>query len=272
MDEPRNIAVLRKWVDVALRVRATCQSVGVFDRLIQHQRRRLEELERLERERQERERRLSFGFSDQPDSGTVVGTLPPRPKTGRGRRRTAEEAETDRQLRKEQERTDLDLFLPCYRRATGVVLEVEEEAENPDFIATRSDGERLGIELTAVREAPVDSFYRPILTGNPEWDPMDAVDQMMFLIEQKSSKIKNYQTSKNILVLQNEESDFAAMCADVKNIPIEDFQSAGFDEIWLADYSGIRRGIHSEIELFGMYPVNLRTLTPRSDRDKKPYR
>jgi hypothetical protein len=180
MGEPRNIEVLRTWIDVALRVRATCQSVGVFDRLIAHQTRRLEELERLERARQERE----FGFSDQPDSGTVVGTLPPRPKTGRGRRRTAEEAETDRQLRKERERSDLDVFLPCHERATGLVLEVEEEAENPDFIAIRSDGERLGIELTAVREAPVDSFYRPILTGNPQWDPMDAIDQMMFLIRQ----------------------------------------------------------------------------------------
>jgi hypothetical protein len=268
MDEPGKIEVLRNWIDVALRVRATCQNVSEFDRLIEHQRQRLKELERLERERQERE----FGFSDQPDSGTVVGTLPARPKTGRGRRRTAEEAEADRQLRKERERSDLEVFLPCYGRATGLVLEVEEEAENPDFIATRPDGEQLGIELTSVREAPADSFYRPILTGNPEWDPMDAVDQMMFLLRQKSSKVKNYKTSKNILVLQNEESDFAAMCADVKNIPIEDFQSAGFDEIWLADYSGIRKGIHSEIELFGMYPTNLRKLTPRSDRDKKPYR
>ena len=95
---------------------------------------------------------------------------------------------------------------------------------------------------------------------------------MCFLMKQKSSKIKYYKTSKNILVLQNEESDFAVMCADVKNIPLEDFQSAGFDEIWLADYSGIRKGIHSEIELFGMYPANLRTLTTRSDHDTKRYR
>jgi hypothetical protein len=38
------------------------------------------------------------------------------------------------------------------------------------------------------------------------------------------------------------------MCADVKNIPIEDFAAAGFNEIWLADYSGIRKGEHREIE------------------------
>ena len=134
MDGPRNIEDLRKWIDEALRVRATCRNVSEFDSLIQHHERRLEELERLERERQERERRLSFGFPDQTDSGTLAGTLPPRPKTGRGRGRTAEEAEADRQLRKEQERKDLEVFLPCYERATGLALEVEEEAENPALL------------------------------------------------------------------------------------------------------------------------------------------
>ena len=259
---------LRKWIEVAYRARETCQNVSEFDRLIEHQKQRLEELERIDQER----RRLSFGFSDKPDTGTVIGTLPARPATGRGRRRTAEEAETDRRLRKEQEAKDLDAFLPCYQRATGLTLDVEQEAENPDFIARRSGGQQVGIELTAVREGPGKSFYRPILTGNREWDPMDAVDQMCFLIKQKSSKIPNYQTKRNLLVLLNEESDFNAICADVKNIPIETFSSAGFDEIWLADYRGIREGTHSEIELFGLYPENLRTVTRRSDHDKKPYR
>ena len=101
------------------------------------------------------------------------------------------------------------------------------------------------------------------------WDPTDAVDQMCFLVKQKSSKIANYQTKYNILVLQNEESDFDLMSADVKNIPIEDFESAGFDEIWLADYSGIRKGEHSEIELFGLYPKHLQIVTRRSDHDRK---
>jgi len=263
---------LRKWIVVAARVRATCQNVREFDLLIGHQKQRLEELERTEQERLERHLRLSFGFSHKPDTGTVVGTLPARPATGRGRRRTVEEAETDRRLRKERETEDLEGFLPCYQRATGLALEVEEESENPDFIVRRPDGQKIGIEFTAVRESPDDTFYRPILTGNPQWDPTDAVDQMCFLVRQKSSKIPNYQTKYNILVLQNEESDFNLMSADVKNIPIEDFASSGFDEIWLADYSGIRNGAHNEIELFGLYPKHLQTVTRRSDRDKKPYR
>jgi hypothetical protein len=258
---------LRKWIAVAASARATCQSVSVFDRLIEHQKQRLEELQRADQERQ----RLAFGFSDNPDTGTIIGTLPARPATGRGRRRTAEEAETDKRLRKEQEAKDLDMFMPCYQRATGLTLKVEEEAENPDFIARRSDDQKVGIELTAVREGPGETFCRPMVTGNPEWNPDDAVDQMCFMIKQKSSKIPNYQTKCNILVLQNEESDFNSMCADVKNIPIEIFSSAGFDDIWLADYRGIREGTHSAIELFGMYQVKLRTVIKRSDHDKKPY-
>ena len=245
---------LRKWIEVAARVRATCQNVSEFDHLIGYQKERLEELERAEQGRSERHRRLSFGFSDKPDTGTIVGTLPARPTTGRARRRTAEEAETDRRLRKEREAEDLDAFLPCYQRATGLTLELEEESENPDFIVRRPEGQKVGIELTAVREGPAETFYRPILTGNPEWDPTDAIDQMCFLVKQKASKIPIYQTKYNILILQNEESDFNLMSADVKNIPIEDFASAGFDEIWLADYSGIRTGAHKEIELFGHAP------------------
>jgi hypothetical protein len=217
---------LRKWIDVASRVRGTCQNIGAFDLLIEHQVQRLEVLEGAERENRERHHRLSFGFSDNADSGTVVGTLPAMPKAGRGRRRTAEEAEIDRRLRKERESEDLDAFLPCYQRATSLALTVEEESENPDFILSRPDGQKVGIELTAVREGPADAFYRPILTGNQVWDPTDAVDQMCFLIRQKSSKIPNYQTKYNILVLQNEESDFDLMSADVKNIPIEDLASA----------------------------------------------
>jgi hypothetical protein len=263
---------LRKWIDVAARARATCRNVSEFDRLIEHQKQRLEALERTEHERREKDQRLLFGFSDNPDSGTVVGTLPAMPTTGRGRRRTAEEAETDRRLRKEREAEDLDAFLLCYQRATGLALEMEEESENPDFIVRRLGGQKVGIELTAVREGPAETFYRPILTGNQEWDPNDAVDQMCFLIKQKSSKIRNYQTKYNILVLQNEESNFNLMSADGNNIPIEDFASAGFDEIWLADYSEIRKGVHSEIELFGLYPKRLQAVTRRSDYDKKSYR
>jgi hypothetical protein len=190
----------------------------------------------------------------------------------RRKRRTPEEAETDRQLRKQQEAEDIDRFVHAYERATGLTLTIEEEAEDPDFIAQRSDGVQVGIELTAVTEGPVDNFYRPIVTGNPEWDPDDALARACSLVEQKSEKVPGYRTKSNILVLLNLETDFRLLCALAKDVPVDDFVSAGFIEIWLADCTGVRKGLHQEIELFGLYPENYRILTERSEHDKKPYR
>lgn len=251
---------LREWVRAAEAVRKTCVNKHAFDDLIAHQKQRLKKLEEL-----------SFGFSSASSEPVYVGQLPEWPGARRARR-SPEEAEMDRRLKKEREAQDVDAFIATYHRATGLTLEIEEEAEDPDFIARRSDGLQVGIELTAVREGPAETFYRPILTGNPEWDYDEALDQMCFLVRQKATKVARYRTTCNILVLLNEESDFKLLCAEAVHVPIEDFANAGFSEIWAADYRGIRTGMHQEIELFGLYPEQHRKLTERSDRDKKPYR
>ena len=262
---------LREWIRAAQAVRVTCCNAPAFDVLIEQQKQRLEVLSQLQKQRLEELERISFGSNhlDLPISET---DLPVRPELGRKPRRTAEEAAIDEQLRKEREAEDLDAFLPCYERATGLAVRVEEEAENPDFIARRSDELEVGIELTAVRQGPEDGFYRPLVTGNSEWDPNDALDQMWHLIQKKSAKISIYRTEFNILVLLNEELNFTLLCALALTIPLEDFVSSGFSEIWLADYSGIRSGAHREIELLGLYPEKFRTVIRRSDHDRKPYR
>jgi hypothetical protein len=189
-------------------------------------------------------------------------------------RRTAEEAAIDEQLKKEREEMDLDAFLPSYERATGFVLTVEEAAEDPDFIARRSDGLLVGFELTAVmQQGPRnEALFREILTGSREWDRDDALDEMWGMIEQKSGKIRNYRTRYNILVLQNIEANFSLLCDGAIQIPVEDFVSSGFQEIWLADFSELRAGRHQEVELLGLYPNELRCEIKRSGHDRKPYR
>ena len=251
---------LRQWIKAAQAVQSTCQNKDVFDELIAHQKWRLAGLERL-----------SAGFGTSSSEPQYLGQLPEWPGARR-KCRTPEEAEIDRQLKKQQEAEDVDRFIPAYERATGLTLTIEEEAEDPDFIAQRSDGVQVGIELTAVTQGPVDNFYRPILTGKPEWDPNDALDQACFLVEQKAEKVPGYRTKSNILVLLNLESDFRLLCALAKDVPVEDLASAGFVEIWLADYTGVRRGMHQEVELFGLYPEKHRTIAERSDHDSKTYR
>lgn len=192
------------------------------------------------------------------------------------RRRTAEEAAIDELLKKEREKLDLEAFLPSYHRATGVVLTIEEapEDDHPDFIVTRSDGLTVGIELTAIREqGPPDTpLFREIITGTRERDCEDALDDMWQSIERKSGKIRNYRTEYNILILQNVEASFASLCDGAMEIPVEDFSSTGFREVWLADYSELRSGRHRDVELLGLYPKELRRLIERSDHDRKPYR
>jgi hypothetical protein len=67
------------------------------------------------------------------------------------------------------------------------------------------------------------------------------------------------------------ESDFHLAAAMAREIPLEDLVAAGFVEIWLVDFKGIREGAHREVRLFGLYPEHWRTITPRSMFDQKPY-
>ena len=171
--------------------------------------------------------------------------------------RTTEEAAIDEALKKEREELDLEAFLPSYESATGIALAIEEVAEDPDFILRRSDGLIVGVELTVIREqGPPDTpLFREILTGSRERDSDDALDDMWRMIEQKYDKIRNYRTRYNLLVLQNVEANFGFLCDGAIQIPVQDFTSSGFQEIWLADFSELRAGRHQEVELLGLYPT-----------------
>src|SRR5581483_6459419 len=137
-------------------------------------------------------------------------------------RRTAEEAAIDEALKKEREEMDLEAFLPSYELATGFALTIEEAAEDPDFIMTRSDGLAVGIELTSIQEeGPPDiPLFREIMTGSRERDRDDALDDLWERIEKKSGKVRNYRTRYNILVLQNVETNFAWLCDGAMQIPV----------------------------------------------------
>ena len=186
-------------------------------------------------------------------------------------RRTLEEAAMDERLKKEREAEDLEAFLPSYERATGLRLSVEEEAEDPDFICSRSDGITVGVELTAVWHGPEFSLFRS-MPETSRWDVEDDCDHMWALVEQKARKLKGYRTEYNALVLQIVEGDFRALANYSAEIPIKDFKALGFDEIWLADFTGLRTGMHLEVPIVGLFPASVRKFTDRSDRDKKPYR
>lgn len=186
-------------------------------------------------------------------------------------RRTPEEAAIDEAIKKERESEDFDAFVRCYRLITGLHFDDVEESESPDFICTRSDGLIVGVELTSIRRSPSDAFYDQVLDGNSDMDPEEALDEMIRMLDQKSAKRKKYSTNRNLLVLQSIELDFQILMKMAIDIPIEDFATAGFDEVWLGDFSGVRAGMHSEIEMIGLFPRAFRQYVKRPSIDSKPY-
>jgi len=185
--------------------------------------------------------------------------------------RDPEIAEYDRRFRKEEEASDIEMFIGAYPRATGEVLTLEDAPDKPDAICRRADGSIIGIEHTRVRRSPEQASFEAIYHYRDEMDPIDTYDEIVRLIEQKAVARPKFSTSRTILMIAIYESDFELATRLASDIPGEDCESYGFDEIWLVDFKGIREGAHREVRLFGLYPEKLRTITPRSMFDQKPY-
>jgi hypothetical protein len=116
-----------------------------------------------------------------------------------------------------------------------------------------------------------DNHGESILDRRDEMDPWDAVDELWRLLEQKSRKKANYSTEYNILLVQSCDTDFRLVLRFAIDMPYEDLESLGINEIWLGDYCGVRIGAHSSIPFFGLYPSDRRQLTERPDWDAKPF-
>lgn len=186
-------------------------------------------------------------------------------------RKDPELAAARRRAKKEAEIEDIEAFLAAYSRATDSELIFEDASESPDAICRRPDGTLVGVEITNVRRSPEKAYWEAALEHQDEMDFGEAVDEVVRLIGQKSSLRPQFSTADNILVLAVCEADFGMVVNLAKIIPIDDWKGAGFSEIWLADFKGIRDGAHREVQLFGLYPEDYREVTGRSIYDQKPY-
>jgi hypothetical protein len=175
-------------------------------------------------------------------------------------------------IQREKEEADFDAFAEAYHRATGLALEEEgSDKGTQDFTCSRSDGLIVGIEFPELRRPPEDAFWQGILDRRDEMDPWAAIDELWRLLEQKSRKKANYSTEYNIVLVQSCDADFRLLLRFAIDMPYEDLESLGINEIWLGDYCGVRIGAHSSIPLFGLYPNDRRQLTERPDWDAKPF-
>jgi hypothetical protein len=189
----------------------------------------------------------------------------------RSREDDAEMAAYARQMKKEQEIADIEAFLAAYSRATDEELEASDFGESPDAVCLRPDGTEVGLEFTTVRRSPDKAFWDSVFRHDGEMDPDTTNDEITRLIRQKARLLPQFRTIRTILVLGICESDFGGAISRASHIPLDDLRETRFEEIWLADYKGIRDGAHREVQLFGLYPEENRVITGRSWYDQKPY-
>jgi hypothetical protein len=176
-----------------------------------------------------------------------------------------------RAMQFEEESEDVLAFLAAYPRATGEELELIDFSDAPDAICRRANGTTIGVEHTRIRRSPDDAHWDAILDYRDEMDPEDTLEEIERLITQKAQRRRKFSTARTILLVAIYESDFHLAAALASGFPLEDLRDAGFEEIWLADFQGIREGAHREVRLFGLYPATYRVMTGRSWFDQKPY-
>lgn len=179
---------------------------------------------------------------------------------------------SDQQIGKKiGEQNELELFLEAYEWVTGESLSVIEANESPDFVCSRPDGSRVGIELTKVTRGKNDIFWEKILDRKYEIDPYEAAEYINRLIDRKeSARATRYvlKTEKNILVLQLVDGTLGNVMWVFDGLQ-DDFVDHGFEEIWLADHSGY--DAYDDIELFGLYPESWWGYHQRPWPERKPY-
>ena len=177
---------------------------------------------------------------------------------------------SDKELRKKMvEETELEYFLDAYKYATGQRLELEYRHEKPDFICKRSSGILMGVELTWVMRDPRDAQWDAIIEKKDKMELYDAVDMLYSSVESKDIKrAKHYGkwADKCTLVFQIKECPISEI---MPYIVKKDYDSHGFTELWIADYSTL--DAYGAIELFGLSPRRIWGYYKNPSCSGKPY-
>lgn len=157
--------------------------------------------------------------------------------------------------KKEEESEELSCFLGPYAALTGEQLTLVA-AERPDFVGTRSSGERVGVELTAIVRDPEDALWDRLLRNVYTMSGSDAVGTMWDLASRKAGKLgePDWQCPNDtILVFLFRGAAIADAMHSLDATLQHEWASLGFTEIWITDLSG--RDAFGDAELFGLHPA-----------------
>jgi hypothetical protein len=177
---------------------------------------------------------------------------------------------SDQQIgKREEELIYLAPFTEAYRLATGESLLVGAGPDPPDFIGVRETGEEIAVELTCIMRDPALAQAAEILWRQEYMDSDEALELIYHTIEIKEEKrTKNYGiwADNTILVINLVECPLSSLRPYLNTLQ-GDFNFHGFVEVWLADHSD---DAYSDIELFGLSPLEIRGYYPRPP-GQKPY-
>ena len=172
------------------------------------------------------------------------------------------------------EEEELLYFLDAYKQAVEEYLIYDVFSgrhERPDFICRRPDGTHVGVELVRVMRDPRDAQADYILDRIEFMDGEDAIWMLYRMIEKKEKKRRQPDwdlPDNTILVLQFIDCPISNLHLLDESLK-KDFESYGFDEIWIADYTG--EEAYGDIELFCLYPPEWWGFYERANPWKKPY-
>lgn len=170
------------------------------------------------------------------------------------------------------EEEELSYFLEAYKGAVYEYLTCDlfGRSERPDFICKRPDGTPVGVELVKVMRDQRDAQADLVLDAREFMDGGHAMDMAYFMLRRKEKKRRQADwglPDNTILVLQFVDCPISDLYLedDIKG----DYESHGFDEIWIADYTGLEP--YGDIELFCLYPTEWWGYYERPNPGRKPY-
>jgi len=169
------------------------------------------------------------------------------------------------------EEQHLSCFLDAYYTVTGTTLSVSSSGESPDFICARPSGELVGVELS---RSPHDHgcVVDDRIWSNRTMVSYELLDAIGGIITAKEClrRAPHWRTPANtILVIELLDYSFESLTWTEDSSLSDEYASAGFIEIWLADHSTL--DAFGEVRLIGLYPPHFWGIHPQPALERKPY-
>ena len=178
---------------------------------------------------------------------------------------------TIKRIKKENEEESLGYFLEAYESVIGESFERVENSERPDFLCTRKDDSKVGIELSKIRRGhPNDIQFDKIIQKQDYMSIDHALDMIQRVAIEKEKKRNDPDWAfpdATILLFELTDIPLSALWNCINPDILPDLYEIGFIEIWLVDLTGLEA--FDNVELFCVRPKKWEGYYPRNLQ--KPY-